>query len=79
MIVTFDETGKEYEIQNDEVDTIFELVKDKIQDIYNIFTNDKDVLIAVIASGCIVEDMIQMLSNQYGADYIIKTIDAKEI
>lgn len=79
MIIKFEEKDKTYEAQNDHMDEIFEVVKNKLFEIYESYTNNKDVCIAVIASGCVANAAEQFLSDTYGADKLIKILDAKEV
>lgn len=81
MIITFEEKrNKQYEIQDEHVDEIFEEVKESMIQIYEKYNiSDKDVLIASLASICLAEHLKKTLSNKYGSDKIIQITNAKEI
>lgn len=80
MIVSFDENGKTYEVQNEHVDEIFENVKSEIQKIFDQYQeNGKDVMIALMAAGCITKSLMQFASNKYGADDIVETVGGVEL
>ena len=81
MIVTFEEKeNKKYEIQNKHVDEIFENVKKGMLNIFEQYKkSDKDLAIATIAAGSLGKELNQWLSNEYGADEIIKITEAEEL
>jgi hypothetical protein len=80
MIVSFEENGKKYEVQNEHVDEIFEKVKTDIQKIFDQYQDSgKDVLIALIAAGSVTKSLMQFASNEYGVNDIIETVGGIEI
>jgi len=80
MFIEFEEKdSKVYESHNDHVEEIFKAVKEKICEIYETYTNNEDVCIAIIVSACVANEAQQFLSDKYGADKLIEMLDAKEV
>ena len=80
MFIAFEEKDfKTYEVQNDLADEIFKTVKNKLYEIYESYTNNKEVCIAVVASSCVANAAEQFISDTYGTDQLIEILDAKEV
>ena len=80
MLVTFNENGKTYEVQNEHVSNIFDDVKAAMSAIYEKYRiSDMDLIIAVTASECIASSVMQGISDRYGVDSIVEILNAKEV
>jgi pantothenate kinase type III len=80
MKLTFNEKGsKQYEAQDEQIDSVFESVKADIMAICDKYKdNNKDLIVAVCTIGIMSDNAKQTLLNQYGTDRIIEALEAKE-
>jgi hypothetical protein len=81
MIITFGEKeNKQYEVQDEHVETIFDDVKNEVNKILEKYMdNNRDLLITLSSLGSIYNSLNQRIINDFGADQIIETLQAKEI
>jgi len=82
MIVTFKEKdNQKYEIDNMKLDEIFEDTKSEILTMFEKYkeSNFEELIYFTFSLGAIFDSLQQSLSNKYGADKIIKTINAKQL
>ena len=81
MIITFNELNrKQYEIQNKDVDDIYEDAKTAIINVLAKYhKTNKDLFTVIFAFNSISSSMCQALSDEYGANKIIEAIGATEL
>jgi hypothetical protein len=81
MIVTFEEKeNKQYEVQDEHVEAIFENVRNEIDNIVLQYENNsRNIIITILSLNSISKSLMQRLSNDFGADKLIETLKAKEI
>lgn len=81
MLETLKSKRKEgYEVSEEHVDEIYNHIKTEMTKIFEKYKgSDKDLMIAIMASACIANNLNQGFSDKFEAYKIVKMVEAKDI